>query len=161
MRTTIRIAAAIGLVLSFQACETAKDDGKRFGDPCTHDGDCVTDLCYEGTCAKRGATCVAGTAVTQCDDADACTIDACEPTGTCLHRLDATKAECVVHGDVTACTCADAGVTIDPGTCTWPDAAQCSGWHSVAVQNGNTETTEFPSGTELCAFGCCLTIRCP
>lgn len=154
------LALLAAWTLAALSCE-ADDRKKRFGDLCTDGGDCETDVCFDGTCARWGAACTPGQESVTCDDSDPCSIDECDPSGKCLHKVDSVEPGCAPHSGVASCRCTDAGVTIDPGTCTWEDAARCSGWHSVAQENGNTDATEFPSGTTLCAFDCCLTIRCP
>lgn len=151
------VAAAALLTLS-PACET--DNGKKFGEACTDDGDCQSNTCWEARCASWGLSCQPPTTLGSCDDQDDCSVDECAQVGKCFHTLDTGRAECLPRSAGT-CVCGDAGVTIDAGTCTWADATQCSGWHSVAQQNGKDSMAAFASGTTLCAFDCCLTLKCP
>ncbi|MEM9069673.1 MAG: PKD domain-containing protein [Myxococcota bacterium] len=69
------------------------------------------------------------------------------------------------------CNCGSEGVRFVPGPDCFPDANECSGWQSVVIQNefggdfspeNEAAAAEFlvSSGTELCAFGCCITIEC-
>lgn len=151
-RASLVVAAALGMAVS---CET--ETTKRFGDPCADDTDCTSGVCYGSTCGRFGVACVFGSpsAEVECDDGDACTSDACAESNRCVH----TKVPSCAAG--TSCKCADPGATIDPGDCTWEDAAACSGWHSVLMANDYEGDPELPDGTELCAMGCCLTLVCP
>lgn len=74
------------------------------------------------------------------------------------------------------CSCDTAGATLsatpeEGGGC-FEDSEQCSGWASAVIvevfDNDFSEENEraavsepFPDGTEICAFGCCITLSCP
>lgn len=149
------LVAVCCLALCCLSCET--DGGKRFGDPCAEDTDCESNVCFESTCGRFGLQCDPGTSIgwEVCNDGDVCTSETCGTAGRCIH----TQVEGCSPGKT--CKCADAGATIDPGECTWNDAAECSGWHSVLMENDYEGDPVLPDGTTLCAFGCCLTLRCP
>ncbi|MBU0673037.1 MAG: Ig-like domain-containing protein [Proteobacteria bacterium] len=55
------------------------------------------------------------------------------------------------------CYCGDPGVTLTASGCTgWPDATQCSGWHSVGGSTGCEN-----DGQSYTGYGCTITIHCP
>ena len=62
-----------------------------------------------------------------------------------------------------SCVCGDEGVTLTPvsGCENWDDADQCSGWASVAGENGYEVDDPFEDGTELTGYGCTIRINCP
>lgn len=58
-------------------------------DECTIDADCVSsgDLCVVPRCREEGRARVCVVEAISCDDADVCTLDACDPvTGACVHE---------------------------------------------------------------------------
>jgi hypothetical protein len=105
------------------------------GDPRT-----TADVCAAGVCR--------GTAVIDCDDGDACTIDALDPaTGVCVHTPDPTCAS----GCTADSACDDGNVcTIDrcdapTGSCTSLPVAD-----GTACDDGDPRTAG-----DVCAFGGC------
>ncbi|MGC9044174.1 MAG: hypothetical protein ACP5KG_09995 [Myxococcota bacterium] len=68
-----------------------------------------------------------------------------------------------VAGNIIQCKCGDEGVTLTviSGCEGWNDATQCTGWASVAHENGKSETDLFPDKTQLTAFNCTIQINCP
>ena len=140
----IVILAPILLLFAFPTCETSKSSKKKLGDTCGADKDCESGICYEGKCADA----LPCTKDSECDDKDDCTTDTCA-SGKFSHADIDNCGE--------TCKCGDPNVTVDPGDCTWPDAKQCSAWHSVGGKDGQA----YASGTKLCAMGCCITLVCP
>lgn len=65
--------------------------------------------------------------------------------------------------NVTQCRCQDEGVTLTviSGCENWNDATECTGWASVAHENGKSETDLFPDKTQLTAMNCTIQINCP
>ncbi len=63
----------------------------------------------------------------------------------------------------TECRCGDPGVTLTvvKGCEGWTDATECTGWASVAHENGKSENDLFPDKTQLTAFDCTIQINCP
>ncbi len=43
----------------------------------------------------------------------------------------------------------------------WPDATQCSGWHSVVEGSAQDPDALYPDGTEMSAYDCTIKIHCP
>ncbi|MBN8611849.1 MAG: hypothetical protein J0L92_14740 [Deltaproteobacteria bacterium] len=93
---------------------------------CENDGDCSEgdgDLCTEPSCNLTTGIC-AETA-TDCDDADACTVDACEADGSCSH----TALDCDDADECTADACGADGLCVnDPiAGCGTSDAGMMMG----------------------------------
>jgi len=111
------------------------------GKECDADGQCQ-DLCGNGE-LDPGETCESDD---QCDAPQVCK----------------NNCQCGEPGGG-ECACQDDGATLTPGTggCDWPDATECSAWHSVAGENGVDYEGVFSDGTELCAWGCCIVLNCP
>ncbi len=64
------------------------------------------------------------------------------------------------------CVCGDEGVTLTvvSGCATWPDATECTGWHSVVSENGEDPDAPWADGTEFTyPYGdnCTIRINCP
>ncbi len=69
--------------------------------------------------------------------------------------------QCIeTESDLCACDDVDAWLAADDGCSEWPDAEECSGWHSVAEDSGEDPDSLFEDGTELCGYGCCIMIYC-
>ena len=117
------------------------------GNPCTQDlcdvdrgcvhvgitGCCRTSAdCGQDACAT-GVRCVAnvctGGQTASCDDADACTVDTCDPTTGCMHTpipgCCRTDADCTTSGDSCAGSCGSAH-TCDAQAKTGLDAVSCA-----------------------------------
>ena len=111
--------------------------------------DPVTEICENGQCV----------CIPQCDG-KVCGPDGCGAScGSCPDGLSCVGGECVEGPKM--CKCGAPGVTLDGSGCDWPDATACTGWHSVATENGVDYEGEFADGTALCAWGCCIKIVCP
>ncbi len=88
----------------------------------------------------------------------------CNPGQTCNPDTCACEG-----GGGGPCRCNENGQPEPPGTtfevvsgCEgWPDATECSGWHSVTSENGQDPTGWYTSGTEFTAFDCTIRIVCP
>ena len=120
---------------------------------CCPGGYCAEGKCYE--CIEKG--------------------DECEEDIPCCPGLECNdEEECDEPGGGDGeCACETPGTTVKPvsGCDDWPDADQCSGWASVVIESNGWEFTDenhnaalsqmFASGTEVCAFGCCIKITCP
>jgi hypothetical protein len=111
-------------------CETTPITGC-----CANDSDCSEgdgDLCTEPRC--NAATGICAESAVDCDDADACTVDACEADGSCSH----TALDCDDADDCTADSCGADGLcvndpipgcgTSDEGTATGDDAGTAVGY---------------------------------
>lgn len=64
---------------------------------------------------------------------------------------------------VVQCKCGDEGVTLTvvSGCKDWNDATECTGWASVAHENGKSENDNYPDKSQLTAFECTIQINCP
>lgn len=65
-----------------------------------------------------------------------------------------------------SCVCGGPGVWLeaDAGCSSWPDATECTGWHSVIDPDGDGSpavTDLFGDLAQFCTYGCCITIHCP
>lgn len=149
---------ALLLVLAVVAwqCET-ENRRKVFGALCTDGTECESDECWDGRCVSRGKAC--GTQA-ECEDGQECSVDECGQDGRCWYRVNLAVPACVPLG-TTTCACGAPGVRVLANGCTWPDATQCTGWHSVVVAQGRESDEAFRDGTTLCMEDCCLTIQCP
>ena len=124
--------------------------------------ECGSDCCG-GSCGEcpGNYNCVDGNCICQpnCGGKE-CGDDGCGGScGSCPDGQNCSGGQCVEGPKM--CKCGDPGVTLDPGSCPWGDAAECSAWHSVADANGENSEDEFPDGTEFSAYGCTIKIVCP
>lgn len=155
-RGTVASGLLLVLVAWTWQCES---EGRRkvFGALCTDGTECESNECWEGRCVSRGKACQTQS---ECDDGEACSIDECAGDGRCWYRVNLQSPACVPLGSST-CVCGDPGVRVIPNGCSWPDATQCTGWHSVTMAQGRDNEERFQDGTTLCMEDCCLTIQCP
>jgi hypothetical protein len=140
------------------------------------DGECTcVPQCDDAACGDDGCQGSCG----DCPPGEACTPDQqCEALcgngaldpGEACESDDQCEAPQVCKGNCQCgepgggeCACGDPGASLTPGTggCDWPDATECSGWHSLAEANGEDFEGTFPDGTELCAWDCCVVLNCP
>lgn len=174
-------------------CKGAKSVDCDDGNPCTSDTcdkklGClhsnVAGSCNDGDACTSGDQCsggVCGGTPVNCDDLNACTIDACQ-AGTCQHTpkdcddsdactFDACEAGVCVHEPVScddgdACTqdgCAGGSCTHDPVVCNdnnpCTDESCIPGQGCVAVPNSNPCDDDNPCTTDdLCSGGGCYGI---
>mgnify|MGYP001765773709 CR=1 FL=1 len=158
-RTRIEITMAVAIAMAIVAAGCAKehehdadvDPGADWsGDVTTDQPDTAPDVPAD-TVSDTPTDTVADTSLDTPDDA---------AVDTPAETAD-TPADGVVQ-----CRCADAGVVLvpDAGCSTWPDATECTGWHSVIDPDGDGTpalTDLFDDGSQHCAYGCCITIQCP
>jgi len=126
------------------------------------DGDACTtgDACGSGSCAgKRTCACLG---VADCDDKNACTLEACN-SGACVYVNAAADAKCsdnnaCTEGDACSgglCVASAAKVCDDSNACTLdacvPDLGCVSGPLAVACDDGNTLTIN-----DFCQGGACI-----
>ncbi|MBP7125957.1 hypothetical protein KBD49_06300 [Myxococcota bacterium] len=153
-------AVSIGMLVVMGAvawqCET---EGRRkvFGAVCADGAECESNECWEGRCVSRGKACAT---MAECDDGQECSLDECGGDGRCWYRVNLALPSCVPLGTAT-CACGESGVRVLSNGCTWPDATECSGWHSVVMAQQREGEERFQDGTTLCMEDCCLTIQCP
>jgi subtilisin family serine protease len=95
--------------------------------PCLSDAACSDNNACNGIETCRSGSCVAGTPL-NCDDANPCTADACDPLVGCLHTPAANGTAC---SDGNACTVGD--------TC---QAGVCAGGAAVNCDDGDACTTD-------------------
>jgi len=135
---------------------------------CAADDDCDDGLVCNGTETCVTEACVVGTPY-DCDDADACTSDACSEAGrgTCLHTTrDADgdgfgDATCAETGGVPATDCNDGNPAIFPGApeeCNGADD-DCSGtcddlFTCCSGESGTCMTSCGTTGMRVCSATC-------
>lgn len=86
----------------------------RAGTPCILDADCSDGNFCNGVERCVGGMCQAAAAL-QCDDADPCTRDFCDPAAGCAHAEDQCPASCAGLAD--GASCADGTVCTRGDTC--------------------------------------------
>ncbi|HEY2410497.1 MAG TPA: MYXO-CTERM sorting domain-containing protein [Polyangiaceae bacterium] len=116
---------------------------------------CVSDLCHQGMCDNAGK-CVQGAAI-DCDDANPCTTDTCDPASGCAHQADDTQS----CSDGDACTTGDkctngvcAGSTV---TCTALD--ECHKPGTCDMTAGGCSDPRQDDGF-ACTGGTCMAGKC-
>ena len=137
---------------------TCTDDGNFCTtDACNGNGSCVSSpndfKCDDGVNCTTGDVCAGGacngTAI-PCDDAIACTVDACdEPTGLCA--FDDSQCECESDAD-----CDDQNACTDEFCCL-PGACP-QGTPFTCIRSNNTDPCDdgiFCNGTDICSGGTC------
>jgi hypothetical protein len=102
---------------------------------CLSDGQCNDDNPCNGIETCRSGSCVAGTPL-NCDDANPCTADTCNPMAGCQHTPAANGTAC---NDGNACTVGD--------TC---QAGVCAGGAAVNCDDGDSCTTDTCDPTAGC-----------
>jgi hypothetical protein len=136
---------------------------------CTCVPSCENVECGSDGCGGECGPCPAGTSCNAqkkcealCGNGDLDDGEECEDDGQCNDPLVCKNCQCGEPGGGD-CKCQDAGATLTPGAggCDWPDATECTGWHSVAQENGADYEGTHPDGTEFCAWGCCIVLNCP
>jgi len=138
------------------------DPAPQNGADCSDDDECTTtDKCEAGKCTGPKKKC--DTPPLECMDLPG----VCHsPEGLCEYPPKPDGTDCkgglCQSGQCkgSKCKCQDPDTTLDGSKCDWPDGDECSGWHSVAMENGRDYQAEFDDGTELCAYGCCISILC-
>lgn len=135
---------------------------------CTCVPDCTNFDCGDDGCGGSCGLCEADEYCTPlkvceplCGNGDLDDGEECEDDVHCDGELVCKNCSCQEKSN--ECACQDDGATLTPGTggCNWPDATECTGWHSVAMENGVDYEGTFPDGTEFCAYGCCIKLNCP
>jgi len=126
----------------------------QLGQPCPNNWCCESWVCIEGKCLDCAVT------------GESCPDKPCCPGWTC-------KGGKCEEGGGNKCNCKTNGAQVVPvsGCESWPDADKCSGWASAVIESqgwewspqAEADAQEFAveSGTQFCAFGCCIKLVCP
>jgi hypothetical protein len=137
-------------------------DGECVCQPECGGKECGPDGCGGncGTC-PGGKECVeaSGICVALCGNGKLDPGEDCESNSECVEPE--TCNNCMCSEAPSECTCEEG--TLSAPDCDWGDKEQCSGWHSVCMENTGDEAcdkTAFPDGTEFCAWGCCIVLYC-
>ena len=128
-----------------------KADGSACSDgkPCTSG-----DACGKGWCAGKA----------QCDDSNACTADACDPSGNCAHTAASGATcddgdKCTTGDNCAGGSCKGAAVLTlcdDSNPCTTDTCAPKSGCsHANATDGAPCDDSLACSGTDTCKAGAC------
>ncbi len=116
----------------------------------------ATDICtVPGQCADGACT---GAKSKNCDDANPCTIDACDPTSGCIHKSTAAACNdgdpCTTSDNCSTGVCQGAAKNCDDSNVCTDDSCDATGCHNTPT-GGPCDDGNACTAGDLCTAGLC------